>query len=54
MRQNAESVLDEFLLGATQFCEPLLAVAELDLADLAVEQLEERTEAVFEPGQFEL
>ena len=42
MRHDPERVLDEFALGAAQFGEPVVAVLQLDIADLAIEQFEER------------
>ena len=53
-RQDAERVLDEFAVGATQRLEPVLTVLQFDVADLPVEQFEERREAVLVPCELEL
>jgi len=45
---------DELLLGTTQRRQLILALVEFDATDLAIEQLEERVEAVFMPRKLEL
>ncbi|MDH3758670.1 MAG: hypothetical protein OES93_12510 [Gammaproteobacteria bacterium] len=53
-RENPKCILDEFLLGATQSRQPVFSVLEFDIANLAIEQFEERIQTVFVPRKLEL
>ena len=48
------ALFDQLLLGSAQGCKPVVAVLQLDIAEFAVEQLEEWLQAVLVPRELEL
>jgi hypothetical protein len=52
--QYAKGVFDQFAIGPTQVFETVFAVLKFEAGNLAIQQTEERTEAVLMPGKFEL
>ena len=52
--QHAKRVLDEFPVRPAEARQPVVALFEVEVGQLAIQQREERLQAVFVPGELEL